>query len=140
MNEFNERRGQSPFYAIMAIMTLVVAAVGATFAWFTLQASNNSITGNVAKVGLSMSVTPLSTEATGDLIPLKQELLQNAVTGETGKSSCIDKNGNTQRLKLRGYDAMVVQHEIDHTNGIMFYDRINEANPFAIKEGMLIIE
>ena len=52
----------------------------------------------------------------------------------------IDKNGNTQRLKLRGYDAMVVQHEIDHTNGIMFYDRINEANPFAIKEGMLIIE
>ena len=35
---------------------------------------------------------------------------------------------------------MVVQHEIDHTNGIMFYDHINEKNPFAIKEGMLIIE
>ena len=35
---------------------------------------------------------------------------------------------------------MVVQHEIDHTNGVMFYDRINEADPFAIQDGMLIIE
>ncbi|MDR1606704.1 MAG: peptide deformylase [Streptococcaceae bacterium] len=52
----------------------------------------------------------------------------------------IDKNGNKQRLKLKGYDAMVVQHEIDHTNGIMFYDRINATQPFAIKDGMLIIE
>lgn len=52
----------------------------------------------------------------------------------------FDKDGQKQRLKLRGYDAMVVQHEIDHTNGIMFYDHINEKNPFAIKEGMLIIE
>jgi peptide deformylase len=52
----------------------------------------------------------------------------------------IDKNGDKQRAKFKGYDAMVVQHEIDHTNGIMFYDRIDEANPFAIKEGMLIIE
>lgn len=52
----------------------------------------------------------------------------------------IDKNGDKQRLKLRGYDAMVVQHEIDHTNGIMFYDHIDGTNPFAIKDGMLIIE
>lgn len=52
----------------------------------------------------------------------------------------FDKDGQKQRLKLRGYDAMVVQHEIDHTNGIMFYDHINDKNPFAIKEGMLIIE
>ncbi|GFH40346.1 peptide deformylase [Pseudolactococcus insecticola] len=52
----------------------------------------------------------------------------------------IDKNNEKKRLKLKGYDAMVVQHEIDHTNGIMFYDRINETNPFAVKDGMLIIE
>lgn len=52
----------------------------------------------------------------------------------------VDKNGNKQKVKLRGYNSMVVQHEIDHTNGIMFYDRINENNPFEIKEGMLIIQ
>lgn len=52
----------------------------------------------------------------------------------------FDKNGENHRIKLKGYKSIVVQHEIDHTNGIMFYDHINEKNPFAIKEGMLIIE
>ena len=51
-----------------------------------------------------------------------------------------DKNGDTQRLKLKGFNAIVVQHEIDHINGVMFYDRINTTDPFAVKEGMLIIE
>ena len=52
----------------------------------------------------------------------------------------FDKQGSKKRMKLKGYHAIVVQHEIDHTNGIMFFDRINEAEPFAVKEGMLIIE
>ena len=52
----------------------------------------------------------------------------------------FDKKGDKHRLKLKGYNAIVVQHEIDHINGIMFYDRINPDNPFAVKEGMLIIE
>lgn len=52
----------------------------------------------------------------------------------------INKDGEKQRLKFKGYNAIVVQHEIDHINGVMFYDHINQDNPFAIKEGMLIIE
>lgn len=52
----------------------------------------------------------------------------------------FDKQGNKQKLKLRGYNAIVVQHEIDHINGVMFYDRINASQPFAVKEGLLIIE
>lgn len=52
----------------------------------------------------------------------------------------FDKNGEKHKIKLRSYNSIVVQHEIDHINGIMFYDRINQDNPFAIKEGMLIIE
>lgn len=52
----------------------------------------------------------------------------------------FDKHGDKHKVKLKGYNAIVVQHEIDHINGIMFYDRINQDNPFAIKEGMLIIE
>ncbi|MGT2722268.1 peptide deformylase [Streptococcus porcinus] len=51
-----------------------------------------------------------------------------------------NKDGEKQRIKLKGYNAIVVQHEIDHINGIMFYDRINQADPFAINEGMLIIK
>ena len=52
----------------------------------------------------------------------------------------FDKEGEKHRIKLKGYNSIVVQHEIDHTNGIMFYDRINEKEPFAIKDGMLVIE
>lgn len=50
------------------------------------------------------------------------------------------KDGEKKRIKLKGYNSIVVQHEIDHTNGIMFYDRINLNNPFEIKEGLLILE
>lgn len=52
----------------------------------------------------------------------------------------LDKNGEKHRIKLKGYNAMVVQHEIDHLNGIMFYDRIDPEHPLAVKEGMLVIE
>ena len=51
-----------------------------------------------------------------------------------------NKDGEKKRIKLKGYNSIVVQHEIDHINGIMFYDRINETDPFAIKDGMLILE
>ena len=72
----NERKGQGTFYMIIAMLTLVVAMVGATFAYFSLQASNNdTIKGSAAKVGLSLEVTRLSDEASGDLVPLKKELL-----------------------------------------------------------------
>ena len=50
------------------------------------------------------------------------------------------KDGEKKRIKLKGYNSIVVQHEIAHTNGIMFYDHINPNNPFEIKEGLLILE
>lgn len=52
----------------------------------------------------------------------------------------VNKQGEKKKVKLKGFNAIVVQHEIDHTNGIMFYDHINKDNPFAVKEGLLIIE
>lgn len=43
----------------------------------------------------------------------------------------IDLEGQEVNLRLRGLPAIVFQHEIDHLNGIMFYDHINEDNPFT---------
>ncbi|RLK63992.1 peptide deformylase [Atopobacter sp. AH10] len=51
-----------------------------------------------------------------------------------------DLEGNSHKLKLSGYHAIVVQHEIDHINGILFYDRINEEDPFAKPNGLEIIQ
>lgn len=36
--------------------------------------------------------------------------------------------GENISIRLRGFPAIVFQHEIDHLNGIMFYDRIEESS------------
>ncbi|WP_010649577.1 peptide deformylase [Oceanobacillus massiliensis] len=51
-----------------------------------------------------------------------------------------DADGNPIKLRLKGYPAIVFQHEIDHLNGIMFYDHINKENPFAIPENSVAID
>jgi len=37
-------------------------------------------------------------------------------------------------ITARGYEAIVLQHEIDHLNGVLFYDHINTKDPFQVKE------
>ncbi|KAB7669313.1 peptide deformylase [Bacillus sp. B1-b2] len=52
----------------------------------------------------------------------------------------LDIDGNVIKIRLKGLPAIVFQHEIDHLNGIMFYDHINESDPFAITEDIIPIE
>lgn len=42
----------------------------------------------------------------------------------TVKFKTID--GEEKKMRLKGLPAIAFQHELDHLNGIMFYDRINE--------------
>lgn len=46
----------------------------------------------------------------------------------------VTLKGQPVKLRLRGYSAIVFQHEIDHLNGVMFYDHINRNNPFEEPE------
>ena len=50
-----------------------------------------------------------------------------------------DLDGNKHEDKFRDYEAIVVQHEIDHLNGIMFYDHINPANPLAVPDNTVLL-
>ncbi|HBQ76978.1 MAG TPA: peptide deformylase, partial [Exiguobacterium sp.] len=34
------------------------------------------------------------------------------------------------KLRLKGMKAIVCQHEYDHLDGVMFYDRIDKKEPF----------
>ncbi|MEK4174818.1 peptide deformylase [Aeribacillus sp. FSL k6-2211] len=52
----------------------------------------------------------------------------------------VDLEGNEVDLRLKGLVAIVFQHEIDHLNGIMFYDRINKENPFKEPENATPID
>ena len=38
----------------------------------------------------------------------------------------LDLEGNEVRFKADGFLARVIQHEVDHTNGILFIDHIND--------------
>ncbi|CAN7446366.1 peptide deformylase [Rossellomorea sp. LjRoot5] len=51
-----------------------------------------------------------------------------------------DMDGNEVKLRLKGLPAIVFQHEIDHLNGIMFYDHINPSNPFEPIPDAIAIE
>lgn len=46
----------------------------------------------------------------------------------------FDLNLNPLKIRLKDYAAIVFQHEIDHLNGIMFYDYIDKNNPFNIPD------
>lgn len=41
-----------------------------------------------------------------------------------------DLNGQEYTLKLSDFMAIVIQHELDHLKGVMFYDHINPDNPW----------
>jgi peptide deformylase len=43
----------------------------------------------------------------------------------------FDLEGKEFKMRLKGLPAIAFQHELDHLNGIMFFDHINPKNPFA---------
>ncbi|WP_347860711.1 peptide deformylase [Salimicrobium sp. PL1-032A] len=45
-----------------------------------------------------------------------------------------DLNGEEVKLRLKDFASIVFQHEIDHLNGVMFYDHINKEDPYALPE------
>lgn len=110
MNDNVEKKnndGKGITFLTIAILTVVVAIAGSTFAFFQVTASNNNvIRGDSAYVSnaLELKVNLSSTNATGKLVPQLASsgsgddvvnVLQKAVTGATGKGSCVDENGNT---------------------------------------------
>ena len=43
-------------------------------------------------------------------------------------------------LRASGYLAIILQHEMDHLKGILFYDHINKENPFYELPNAIVIE
>ena len=43
-------------------------------------------------------------------------------------------------ISANGYLAIVLQHELDHFKGILFYDRIDKVDPYYIKPDAIAIE
>lgn len=95
MNENNNGRGL--FYGVIGVATLIVAIIGATFAWFSVNANianNSDIAGSTVELSDTTITGTLTREtpSTVSMVPLKTEDLQKGITGEGGQK-CIDANG-----------------------------------------------
>ncbi|MBQ8192834.1 MAG: hypothetical protein IJZ46_02035 [Bacilli bacterium] len=93
--EENNRKGPGVFYAVVGVATLVVAIIGATFAYFSAATdANTEIGGETATVeALTLDVEPIVVPKKGEdqqgLVPLNENAVLNAVKG-----GCVDSNGN----------------------------------------------
>ena len=93
--EQNKKKITNLIYGIIGIATLMIATIGATFAYFTATATNgaNVITGNMARIGFDLAVTKVTNvdETNGGMIPMSNNMIQQALTKNT---ICVDDNGN----------------------------------------------
>lgn len=97
MNE-QKNNGRGIFYGVIGVATLVVAIIGATFAYFTATGSNNNvITGNMATIQFGLNVTKVThvDETNGGMIPMSNNMVEAAVSNSTANGgTCVDNNGN----------------------------------------------
>lgn len=83
------------FYGVIGVATLMIAIIGATFAYFTATATNNNaIKGNMATINFDVTVTKMTDvdESKGGLIPMSNNMMEQALS--SGNGICVDDNGN----------------------------------------------
>ncbi len=99
-----ENKGQGIFYGVIGVATLVVAIIGATFAFFSASATNGAdvINGTTGQGGqLTLQVSKVQPANMGKLIPMNNHVGDTAgkdttyQTATAMANNCIDSNGNT---------------------------------------------
>jgi peptide deformylase len=78
-------------------------------------------------------INPVVTQASRDVCVIQEGCLSipnvflDVTRPEVIEVSYKDENGRPQKIQANGLLARVIQHEIDHLNGVMFVDRVNNA-------------
>ena len=133
--------GKGIFYGVIGVATLIVAIIGATFAYFTATtASGQYLTGTAATASLEVIVERLTGYSAGEgvadatqakyvMVPQLDKGLSQAVRGSnvTGNKACIDANGS---LVCSIYKILVHNTgsaAIDVSGSIAFYTSAKDA-------------
>jgi len=101
MENNSKKEKASLIYAIVGVALLIVAVAGSTYAYYAASVSNNTAVNGAAGggTGPTMTITKVSTQATGNLIPIDMTVatLNTATQGHTdsGNKACVDKHGYT---------------------------------------------
>lgn len=75
----------------------------------------------------------------------KKQLWEGCISGGPGKGSLfakvprykiielsyLDEKGKTQTKILEGLPAQIIQHEVDHLNGVLFVDRVKDTKSYT---------
>lgn len=105
MKENNKNNGRGIFYGVIGVATLVVAIIGATFAYFTASATaSNNITGNMATISMGLTIEKvIDPGKTTGMIPMSNNMVETAISGQQAgdkpvakdnNNTCVDDNGN----------------------------------------------
>jgi len=89
-------------------------------------------------------INPEITEAEGKQVDEEGCLSVLDLTASVKRSQKVtvryqDIAGDEQEITVEDRFAVVLQHEIDHLHGILFYDHINLEEPWIKKENSIII-
>lgn len=66
-------------------------------------------------------------------LSVNREIFGQVPRYEKIKVKAYNEKGEQVTLAFKGYGSILMQHEIDHLNGMMFYDRIDKNNPIINK-------
>ncbi len=86
---------------------------------------------------LRVLINPRIIEAEGDVVSENEGCLSVPdYTADVKRSErvlveCVDREGRPQRIEVDDMHSIVLQHEIDHLNGVLFIDRIS-----SLKRGL----
>ena len=120
----NDSKARDIFYGIVAVATLIVAIIGATFAYFSASTQSNEDAVNLTayEFSLTMSVNPIFPNIAADLIPLDPE---GTIAGYEGSNNnnllyaineadlgCIDDN----KLQVCALYQIIIENQ--NTNPI----------------------
>lgn len=109
------------FYAVIGVATLMIAVIGATFAYYTATATDaTTLKGNMATIKFDLDVKKVTDkdDTRGGLIPMSNNMVEQALTKNAavdGKGICVDDNGNAvcQVYKITAVNASTASMFLD---------------------------
>lgn len=79
---------------------------------------------------ISSSTEMIAAEAGEGCLSVNRDVEGHVLRNARVTIEGYDEDGNKIKVRAREDLSIAFQHEIDHLNGILFYDRINKKKPF----------
>lgn len=88
---------------------------------------------------VSYSTEMIAAEAGEGCLSVNREIEGHVARHARVTVEGYDEDGNQIRVRAREDLALAFQHEIDHLDGILFFDRIDKKHPFYTEQEMRLI-